>query len=461
MSVKALGVAEQQPGGQPQQRSPAKTAAAAGKSQKSEMGWQLEPARKKLTTLETQRIMGVMIDGSKRVELLAALPALLRNLDDFQIVLGRELTALLVEHGNLSRQFDLVSAKLDVIHDRKYEAPKPVALTEDFWSQEAEPEADEAPVVTQSKEELLPLQAELEAEAASLLPRLQFSARVLLRAFRSNPPAVTAVLQSAKLKPQTETKEMLDRMEHLRDIMVVRLMTTPVEKQDKLTYLHEMSERERQQAEVIKKLEAELSAATADKEAEVKKKNDVIRKIQSDIHHVEKYAEESIKNIRSEAEKQQQTDSKNSEGKVHKLTQERNQLRTQLDNLIAEHRDSEQQLRSKKFKLETEIENIISKYDSEMGTRQEEYEDVDAAYTEEKKQLSELEERFKTLEEEYLQIMEERRVAEERRRAAEHEMQMMISAATTIQSFWRSYKIRKTMRGKKKKAGEAKRRSEI
>ncbi|PAA49595.1 hypothetical protein BOX15_Mlig018659g1, partial [Macrostomum lignano] len=75
---------------------------------------------------------------------------------------------------------------------------------------------------------------------------------------------------------------------------------------------------------------------------------------------------------------------------------------------------------------------------------------------EEKKQLSELEERFKTLEEEYLQIMEERRVAEERRRAAEHEMQMMISAATTIQSFWRSYKIRKTMRGKKKKGGGGK-----
>lgn len=452
MSVKALGVAEQQPNGQ-QQRSPAKSS---GKPLKSETGWQLEPARKKLTTLETQRVMGVMMDGSKRVELLAALPALLQYLEDFQIVLGRELTALLVEHGNLSRQYDLVSAKLDVIYDRKFEAPKLEALPEDFWENETEPEVEAVPNVTQTKEELLPHQSELEAEAASLLPRLQFSSRVVLRAFRSNPAAAAAVLQSPKLKPQAQTKDMLERMERLRDIMVVRLMTTPVEKQDKLTYLHEMSERERQHAEVIKKLEAELAAATADKEAEVKKKNDVIRKIQSDIHHVEKFAEESIKNIRGEAEKQQQTDSKNSEGKVHKLTQERNLLRTQLDNLIAEHRDSEQQLRSRKFKLETEIENIIGKYDSEMSTRQEEYEEVDAAYTEEKKQLSELEERFKTLEEEYLQIMEERRIAEERRRAAEHEMQMMISAATTIQSFWRSYKIRKTMRGKKKKGGGGK-----
>ena len=74
-------------------------------------------------------------------------------------------------------------------------------------------------------------------------------------------------------------------------------------------------------------------------------------------------------------------------------------------------------------------------------------------YTEEKKQLNELEERFKTLEAEYNQIQEERRIARERREAAERELQISVMAATTIQAFWRSFKVRKALKGKKKKKG--------
>ena len=84
---------------------------------------------------------------------------------------------------------------------------------------------------------------------------------------------------------------------------------------------------------------------------------------------------------------------------------------------------------------------------------QDEYEEIDAVYTKEKKELNELEERFKTLEAEYKQIMEERRIARERREAAERELQTCIKAATTIQAFWRSFKVRKALKSKKKKKG--------
>lgn len=84
---------------------------------------------------------------------------------------------------------------------------------------------------------------------------------------------------------------------------------------------------------------------------------------------------------------------------------------------------------------------------------QNEYEEIDAVYTEEKKQLNELEERFKTLESEYQQIMEERRVARDRREAAERDLALMVKAATTIQAFWRSFKVRKALKARKKKGG--------
>ena len=41
----------------------------------------------------------------------------------------------------------------------------------------------------------------------------------------------------------------------------------------------------------------------------------------------------------------------------------------------------------KKYKIETEVENWIAKYDLEMNEKQDEYEDIDIVYTEEKKRL--------------------------------------------------------------------------
>jgi len=90
-------------------------------------------------------------------------------------------------------------------------------------------------------------------------------------------------------------------------------------------------------------------------------------------------------------------------------------------------------------------------------TVQNEYEEIDAVYTEEKKQLNELEERFHVLETEYNRIMDERRRTREAREAAERHLQTLIRAALTIQAFWRSFKVRKAIKAKKRRgAGQKK-----
>lgn len=70
---------------------------------------------------------------------------------------------------------------------------------------------------------------------------------------------------------------------------------------------------------------------------------------------------------------------------------------------------------------------------------------------EEKKQLNELEERFRVLETEYDRIMGERRRAREAREGAERHLQTLIRASLTIQAFWRSYKVRKIIKAKKRR----------
>ena len=82
---------------------------------------------------------------------------------------------------------------------------------------------------------------------------------------------------------------------------------------------------------------------------QIRKKNDIIRRLQADLHQIEKFSEEHIRRTKSEAEKQEAADTKNSEGKRVKLQQENGQLKIQLQNLTQEHRENEQNLRRVSF----------------------------------------------------------------------------------------------------------------
>ena len=55
-----------------------------------------------------------------------------------------------------------------------------------------------------------------------------------------------------------------------------------------------------------------------------------------------------VRHTKSEAEKQEAADTKNSEGKKEKLLQEVNTMKQQLQSQVQEHRDEEQRLRKVK-----------------------------------------------------------------------------------------------------------------
>jgi len=78
---------------------------------------------------------------------------------------------------------------------------------------------------------------------------------------------------------------------------------------------------------------------------QVTKQNDVIRRLQTDIHQVETAADESMRRTRVDAEKQEAAERKNSEGKLAKQQQELAQVQAQYANVLAKHRSGEQALR--------------------------------------------------------------------------------------------------------------------
>ncbi|CAF0877567.1 unnamed protein product [Rotaria sp. Silwood1] len=161
-----------------------------------------------------------------------------------------------------------------------------------------------------------------------------------------------------------------------------------------------------------------------------------------------------LKRIRMETESAEISETKNSEGRRHKLQMDINMCRQKLQEQQQRNKKTESDLRKEKWRQETGLETWLTKYDNEMRQKQDEYDEIETAYTEEKRLLIELEERFEKLKEEYDKIMAERKAEEERLAMEKALRERRWQAAGHIQRFWQGYKVRKGLKAKKKKKGK-------
>ena len=79
----------------------------------------LEPSRKKLTTVEAQRVMAVFEDTIRRVEIVTLLPYLMANLDRYRVSLGGELVELVQHHAVIIASYDDIRQELDQQLERR------------------------------------------------------------------------------------------------------------------------------------------------------------------------------------------------------------------------------------------------------------------------------------------------------------------------------------------------------
>uniref|UniRef100_A0A8C8YI11 Dynein regulatory complex protein 10 n=1 Tax=Prolemur simus TaxID=1328070 RepID=A0A8C8YI11_PROSS len=373
------------------------------------------PSKSKLTTIEAKRIMSVLEEAIYKVELVTVLSYVASNPEDMEKVLGE----------------DILRAVRELLQEE--------AEMEEEW-------------------QLRDLDVSIEVQKSSLLPLIQQikdSTKNVLRLLLSKPQAA-GFLQMQTLGRSAGAQKFIDSLRELQGFLFEKLLTSPMEAKDKAQFIQDINKRNQRNQEVIDALENELTARRKSREAEVEKENFVIQELKTRLHQVLKFSESSLLRTKQEAEKQQKVDFRASQARVAKIQQEILMLRSQFHNLVTENREMEQALRKKKYKVETEIENWIQKYDTEMGEKQEEYEDLDLIHKEEKVQLEELQHRHDVLLEEFAQVREEREILAKRRLEAEQEMVRMVRAATLIQALWKGYLVRSLLRSKKKKRGKGK-----
>lgn len=283
----------------------------------------LEPARKKIATIEAQRIMSVFEDAIMKSEIVTLMPFIVENLERFRITLGTELSELIEQHAVILNSYEEIKQALDrqmkrnaaKVRTKQVESRSPTMSPDDPEGNQMLDEEAAAGLASpslQSGDQSRPqskgsargssrassgrsgsrrgsqsgssrpsssgsvgsqfsMDSQMERTVRSLTmvaQQLNTSCKNVIRAFQINPSAMNTIKHEYS-KRGVVSQEFITYMNELKDIILNKLLTTPEEEKERMEYLQEISKRERNNAAVIEKLETELKAAQDDKDEEV------------------------------------------------------------------------------------------------------------------------------------------------------------------------------------------------
>ena len=165
----------------------------------------LEPDRKKLTTLEAQRIIGVLEELKLKSEVIIILPHVFKDLAKYRDILGEEIYAILQGHRKSIEEFRAV--------EKTYA---------DMTGKQSS--SDEAVEKTLAKLNNMRLELEL-------------SIRNILRAFRNQEERMRTLLAETSSGKPKEGSFFVQSVSDLKDILFDRLLVSPAEQHDKIQFL--------------------------------------------------------------------------------------------------------------------------------------------------------------------------------------------------------------------------------
>ncbi|XP_064156343.1 dynein regulatory complex protein 10-like [Anguilla rostrata] len=340
---------------------------------KEESSTHLDSSRDELAALEIQRVDGVLEDCIWNVEALSLLPAIMADLDRLSVVLGPTLVGALKEHHLLGERLE--AHRLE------------------------------------------------RAEGQGMPPGLEQSfcccLRTVLRHLRARP----AVCRELRAKATAgQYRKMAEGLKELQGLLMEKMLMGPTEVRERSRYLKELSVRHRKNTELVSKLEQEVEEATEEKNADIAKRDKLIRRLKVSMHLTKKASDEVLDGMEHEVEEHKRVDRTASEARRAEKQQEADKLQAQLKSLAIENRDSETALRKKKARVETEIENWIQKYDVDMAEKQAELEELSRLHEREQEEVPKLEELCNRMEEERSRTKEQRRQSLERKQEEEAEV---------------------------------------
>lgn len=267
----------------------------------------------------------------------------------------------------------------------------------------------------------------------------------IIRYLYSNGLSFKAFAKQTDKMGEDHRERFCESLKELSDIVYEMLLTGKKEEMERNKFLLQNMNKARKSLVTIKKLEENLREKVKVKAHEINAQDLVVRQYQQKIDTLVNSSTEENNTKLNEAAKQILSTQKTQEHRKEKYTQEVQDMKKKLMDIKKENFGKEGEMRKRKFKMSTELRNWVRKYDSDMGWRQEEIEEIQEENRKDLEQISELESHFVSVEEQYNLIMEERRLKEEEKSRKLKEQFRRVAAVVTIQSVWRGYAVRNNL----------------
>ena len=208
----------------------------------------LVPAQKKLNTIESQRVLALITETSRRLESALAIPSLVAVEQNLSVSLGSELVALLQEYKHATAEFATLQKTVEA-------SSSLVACSSHSICSSAR----------SSESQLLPVNSMEERRLHSLKRTIRHCVKSILRALSANP----SILEADHRDKVTSHSKLMECFEGLCSVLNEMLLTTRTEEVKRREHLQLVASRRLSMEESIRKLEAELTAAQSQKHKKV------------------------------------------------------------------------------------------------------------------------------------------------------------------------------------------------
>ncbi|XP_066151624.1 dynein regulatory complex protein 10-like [Euwallacea fornicatus] len=255
--------------------------------------------------------------------------------------------------------------------------------------------------------------------------------------------------------------DFIRHFEELKEMARIKLYVTGTEEEAREKRLRQAYKSNIMLTAAIQDLEQQLYIQREQLGNELNKKMEIIDRYNKKIKRIKEDFQMNIEKNIHESEKKMMQECLESEEKQASLNVEAENITKQYQKLLEDDLDEEKQLRAKTMKTQIQLHNWLTKYDQEIGDKQEEFETLKAEYDTEKAAMDELQKKMDDQEHLYNTLMAEKE-AEEERLFREMAYKMLINrSARIIQKAWKAYRERKKARkrGKKGKRGKVGRKS--
>jgi len=231
------------------------------------------------------------------------------------------------------------------------------------------------------------------------------------------------------------------------------LTTTVEEDSSRRDYFEEVKEREERAVAERLQLEQKLRLQRAELHKATSTMQSNEDRVRGELHEVSSSAQRLSNETQSGAARQLTEDTATYETELESLTKSLNAAKAELDRIQADHMETEQQLRKARKRSQLDIETQVNEYDTDVGAKEDELQQVKSEYDELVRELADLNKSMAEMRTERLEYEERRKRMEMERHKAALELFTRKRAARVIQRAFRAHKAKNAAAKKKGKKG--------